>query len=182
MLPGLHRCASVCARSSSAWFRSRDSNSKPAQRYDDAISLYQRGLDADNLVEEFHQGPDALLRAAGSQRRSARGLRATEAASFPLPGRATLDLHAGAVPLVAPILRRRPSQDVGERRPSLVPGSRKMLAISCLLSPIMLSCEQSGLAEHADIRAADLSTGHPQVWGCSGGCSDGTFGDVPDYP
>jgi len=27
-----------------------------AYRYDDALSLYQRGLDADNLVEEFHQG------------------------------------------------------------------------------------------------------------------------------
>jgi two-component SAPR family response regulator len=26
------------------------------QRYDEAIALYQRGLDADNLVEEFHQG------------------------------------------------------------------------------------------------------------------------------
>ncbi len=27
-----------------------------AHRYDDALSLYQRGLDADNLAEEFHQG------------------------------------------------------------------------------------------------------------------------------
>ena len=27
-----------------------------AHRYDDALSLYQRGLDADSLAEEFHQG------------------------------------------------------------------------------------------------------------------------------
>jgi len=42
-----------------------------AHRYDGAVSLYQRGLDADNLVEEFHQG---LMRCYAKLDRNAEAL------------------------------------------------------------------------------------------------------------